>query len=227
MAGESGLESVTGVRVYADDLLGDVFGGAGSGKTEEAAERRAAPARDEAGRFARLVEQYWIERLHRLADDPEIQNAFGLSAREFGLFVHELTTAVHRTGLPAKLEENLRRTSGYGNIARERLLWKRISLAAGAVNAFVDWLGRDPRSENPQDRVVMTNGVPRTLFEPPPPVQGPPRINETREPYDRAWYRDWLLAFVDMLRENAGFDGERVVNVEQDALLKKILRDFT
>jgi hypothetical protein len=35
----------------------------------------------------------------------------------------------------------------YSNIARERLIWKQVSLAADAINAFVDWLGFDPASK--------------------------------------------------------------------------------
>ena len=140
---DTGEASVTGVRVFADELLGEVFGSAPPSAVQQAesGKPKNAPARDEAGRFTQLVEQYWIERLYSLADDPVIQSAYKFPSHEFGLFVHELTTAIHRIGLLRELEENLRKAGGYGNISRDRLIWKQVSLAAGCLNAFVDWLG--------------------------------------------------------------------------------------
>jgi hypothetical protein len=224
-----GQANVTGVRVFADDLLGDVFGAtpAPAARQETNDNTNNAPARDEAGRFAQLVEQYWIECLHGLADNPEVQNAYAFPSREFGLFVHELTTAVHRRGLLREMEESLRKAGGYGNIARDRLIWKQVSLAAGLLNAFVDWLGYNPRTLSEQDRTITVNGQPCVLFAPPQPVRGYPRISEQQTPYDRAWYTDWLRALVSMVMENISFDGERTINIEQNRLLKEILTSLT
>jgi len=224
---DAGQANVTGVRVFADDLLGEVFGAAQPPPAQQAAGGKPqTPARDEAGRFARLVEQYWIERLHRLADSPEVQEAYAFPSHEFGLFVHELTTAVHRIGLMQAMEESLRKAGGYGNITRDRLIWKQVSLAAGCINAFVDWLGYNPRTRSEQERTIIVNGRPCALFAPPPPVSGYPRISERQTPYDLAWYTDWLRALVNTLRENISFDGERTINLEQNRALKDILNSL-
>jgi hypothetical protein len=227
---DAGQANVTGVRVFADDLLRDVFGAA-SASVEQQAQgggSGSAPARDEAGRFALLAEQYWIERLHSLADDPTVQNAYAFPSREFGLFVHELTTAMHRLGLMREMEESLRKAGSYGNIARDRLIWKQAGLAAGCLNAFVDWLGYNPRTRNEQERTITdAGGQPCVLFAPPSPLQDYPRISEQRTPYDRAWYRDWLRALVRMLMENVSFDGKRTINIEQNKALKGILNSLT
>jgi len=226
--GAAGQANVTGVRVDADDLLSDVFGAASAPAAQPARDGKAgsAPARDEAGRFARLVEQYWIERLHTLADEPELQNAnsYNFPSREFGLFVHELTTAMHRLGLMREMEESLRQAGAYGNISRDRLIWKQAGLAAGCLNAFVDWLGYNPRTRNEKERTILdAAGRPCVLFAPPPPVRDYPRIDEQPAPYDRAWYTDWLRALVSVLMDNVSFDGTRTINIEQNKALKTIL----
>ncbi len=228
MAREDAPEAanVAGVRVYADELLGDIFGETSSTAASAQAATPAAPARDEAGRFAELVEQYWIERLHALADNPEIQSRFNFPAREFGLFVHELILAAQRITLMRTLEEELRKTAGYGNIARDRLIWKQVGLAAGAINAFVDWLGYNPRIKSAEERTIILKGLPCVLFAPPPPICGYPRIGEEQSPYDRAWYTDWLRALVNTLMDNVQFDGQRIINIEQNKSLKEILQAF-
>jgi hypothetical protein len=222
---DAGQANVTGVRVFADDLLGEVFGSTPTPAVRQAENEKPqnTPARDEAGRFAQLVEQYWVERLHSLADNTEVQNAYKFPSREFGLFVHELTTTMHRIGLIRGLEEQLRKAGGYGNIARDRLIWKQVSLAAGCINAFVDWLGYNPRSCSEQERTIILNGQPCILFAPPQPVQSYPRISEQQIPYDRAWYTDWLRALVNTLMENISFDDKRTINIEQNRALREIL----
>ncbi|MDR2695076.1 MAG: putative virulence factor [Deltaproteobacteria bacterium] len=225
----AGQANVTGVRVFADDLLGDVFGAASAPAVQQPQDGKPgiAPARDEAGRFAQQVQSYWIERLHGLAGDPEVQNAYAFPSQEFGLFVHELTTAVHRTGLMRDMEESLRKAGGYGNIARDRLIWKQVSLAAGFLNAFVDWLGYNPRTRSEQERTIIVNGRACVLFAPPQPVRGGPLVSEQQTPYDRTWYTDWLRALVSTLMENTRFDGTRTINIEQNTLLKEILNSLT
>ena len=125
------------------------------------------------------------------------------------------------------MEESLRKASGYGNIARDRLIWKQVSLAAGILNAFVDWLGYNPRTRSEQERTITVSGQACVLFAPPQPVRGRPHISEQQTPYDRAWYTDWLRALVSMLMENISFDGKRTINIAQNNLLKEILNCLT
>jgi len=225
---QAGQATVTGVRVRADDLRGKLYGAASVPAVQQAQDAKpgSAPAPDEAGRFARLVEQYWIERLHSLGDDPEVQNtgSYAFPSREFGLFVHELTTAMHRLELMQKMEESLRRAGAYGNTSPDRRIWKQASLAAGEINAFVDWLGYNPRTRSEQERTITdAAGRPCVLFKPPPPVQDYPRIGDQPTSYDSEWYLDWLRALDRVLMDNLNFDGTRTINLEQNRALKTIL----
>ncbi len=216
---------VVGTRVSANDILGDIFGDSQSAPAvpETGEEDRA---RDTAAVFAGLALEHWIGRLRDLAGDAEARNYFGLPAKELDQFCHELITAAARCGLRENLEADLRRSSAYSNMARERLIWKQVSLAADAVNAFVDWLGFDPRFKDQAARTILFGGKSVSLFNPPPAVTGEPHIAEEESPYDRLWYTDWLRALAYSVTANVDFDGRQTVNPEQNNRLRDILRAF-
>ena len=109
-------------------------------------------------------------------------------------------------------------------MARERLMWKQVSLAADAVNAFVDWWGFDPRFKPQTQRTVTFGGKSVPLFNPPLPIEGEPRIGEEEAPYDRLWYTDWLRALAFSVMANVDFDGKQTVNPEQNNRLRDLLQ---
>ncbi len=216
---------VVGARVSADDILGDIFGDAQAVSAASAIQEEDR-ARDTAAVFANLALEHWIGRLRDLAGDAEARNYFGLPAKELDQFCHELITAAARCKLRQNLETELRRSSAYSNMARERLVWKQVSLAADAINAFVDWLGFDPRFKDQAARTVLFGGKSVSLFNPPPVITGEPHIAEEESPYDRLWYTDWLRALAYSVTANVDFDGRQTVNPEQNNRLRDILRAF-
>ena len=216
---------VVGARVSADDILGDIFGDAQAVPAASAIQEEDR-ARDTAAVFANLALEHWIGRLRDLAGDAEARNYFGLPAKELDQFCHELITAAARCKLRENLETELRRSSAYSNMARERLVWKQVSLAADAINAFVDWLGFDPRFKDQAARTVLFGGKSVSLFNPPPVITGEPHIAEEESPYDRLWYTDWLRALAYSVTANVDFDGRQTVNPEQNNRLRDILRAF-
>ena len=216
---------VVGARVSADDILGDIFGDAQAVSAASAIQEEDR-ARDTAAIFANLALEHWIGRLRDLAGDAEARNYFGLPAKELDQFCHELITAAARCKLRQNLETELRRSSAYSNMARERLVWKQVSLAADAINSFVDWLGFDPRFKDQAARTVLFGGKSVSLFNPPPVITGEPHIAEEESPYDRLWYTDWLRALAYSVTANVDFDGRQTVNPEQNNRLRDILRAF-
>lgn len=216
---------VVGARVSADDILGDIFGDAQTPAPApaEAAERSA---RDTAAVFARLALEHWISRLRELAGDAEARSRYGMPAKELDQFCHELITAAGRCRVRENLESDLRRSAAYSNMARERLIWKQVSLAADAINAFVNWLGFDPRFKDQAARTIFFGGKSLSLFAPPAEISGEPQIAEEESPYDRLWYTDWLRALAYAVIANLNFDGEQTVNPEQNNRLRHILQAF-
>ncbi len=223
VAGEAPPAPVVGTRVAASDILSDIFGDAAPAAPKE---EHAAPARDTAGVFAATVLDHWIERLRQFGGGAEIRTLFDLPAREVDQLCHELIQAAARCRLRETLEAELRRNTAYGNLARERQVWKQVSLAADAINAFVDWLGFDPRNKSRAERTLQLGGKAVSLFDPPPDVVGEPRIGEQEAPYDRLWYTDWLRALVANILANVDFDGQQSVNPEQNNRLRDILQAF-
>ena len=216
---------VVGARVSADDILGDIFGD-DAPATAVAAEAPEDQAKDSAQVFAGLVMDHWTDRLRELCNDAEARSRFALPARELDQFCHELAQAASRCRLREGLEVELRRCSAFSNMARERLMWKQVSLAADAVNAFVDWWGFDPRFQGKQQRTIVLGGKSVELFNPPPEIGGEPHIGEAEAPYDRLWYTDWLRALAYSVMANVDFDGQQTVNPEQNNRLRQILQAF-
>ncbi|WP_165064261.1 virulence factor SrfC family protein [Desulfovibrio sp. ZJ200] len=214
---------VVGTRVSADDILGDIFGDAPP-PAPAPAEATESSARDTAAVFAGLALEHWISRLRELAGDAEARSRYGLPARELDQFCHELIAAAGRCRVRENLESELRRGAAYSNMARERLVWKQVSLAADAINAFVDWLGFDPRFKDQAARTIFFGGRSLSLFAPPPAISGEPQIAEEESPYDRLWYTDWLRALAYAVIANVNFDGEQTVNPEQNNRLRHILQ---
>lgn len=224
----SPLPVTVGTAVSADAILDDLF-------ADEPTEAAPLPQQetpvprpgDQAAVFAELIESYWLGRLHRLSDDPVMQRRYGLPAADFALFVGELSLGARRLELRGRIEQSLRRASGYSNIGTERLIWKQVSLAADILNAYIDWLDCNPHERTAEERTVPTGGRPRVLFQPPAPVRGYPCVSEEPDGADRRWYTDWIRALIKVIMDNVDFDGEQTVNMEQNRLLGKLLHEWS
>ncbi len=226
--GEQGT-AVVGSRVNSQSLLEDVFGEFSMdahSSVQESMPDFDAQYEDEASRFTDIVLQHWIKQMRELTSNVKAQQYFRFPEREWGLMIHELITAMTRLQIPAKMTEQQRLVSGYGNVAREKLVWKQVSLAADMLNAFICWLGFDPRFTTTEQRTILTQGRTLSIFAP-PEKNNYPFIPEQAPAYDRAYYVDWLRAFVYMVQENVETHGDATFNREQNIELGKILENYT
>ena len=213
--------------ISVDDIFADIFGDSADRPAASASPAPEEPVqRDTAGALADMVFDYWIEQLHSVADSAEARNHFGLPAREFSQLISELLLAAQRTGVRKHLEEQLRQCGAYTNMARERLIWRQVSLAADGINAFVDWLGFDPRYHDARARTILMGGKSCEIFAPPAEPPAEPVIGEQESPYDRQWYTDWMRALAWSVMANADFDGQQTRNPEQNNRLRDILTAF-
>lgn len=212
--------------ISTDDLLSDIFGSEEAAPAAPAAAAETPVIRDAAGALTDMVFDYWIEQLHNLAGSAEARNEFGLPSREFEQLISELLLAAQRVGLRGRLEEELRRCGAYANMARERLIWRQVSLAADAINAFVDWLDFDPRCHDAAARSVFFGGKTSEVFAPPPEPPAEPVIGEQEAPYDQQWTLDWMRTLAWSVVANVDFDGQQVRDPQQNNRLRDILAAF-
>lgn len=217
--------SSIGVRVSQQDILDDLFGDEAP-VAAELPDTAPAAGRDSAAELAEAVFDVWVEQVRQFAASADARNLFALPARELDQLCHELLLSAQRCGVRQHMEEELRACSAYSNIERERLLWKQASLAADAINAFVDWLGFDPRHHSEQERTIIFRDKPVVLFPAPADPVGEPPIGEVEAPYDRQWYTDWLRALMYGISANVDFDGRQIRNPQQNQRLYAILQAF-
>ncbi len=223
-----------GKAVDEDDLWEDLWGNdeqpapQAESTPQDTAEAQESPIllKDSAERFVNIVIQHWMQILHSFADNVTAHTYFQFPERELGSFVHEIVTAFERLGLPEIMVQEQRRASRYGDMMREKLVWKQVSLAANTINSFVNWLSFDPRFLSDEQRTVVIKGRAATIFTPMPEQPDILTLDETPKSYERTWYTDWLRAFIHLVNANVDFDGNASFNREENAKLQNILNTF-
>ena len=213
----------------ADDLLFALMGDEAltnaPAPAASAAQGAAAggPPRDEAQAFGEHIEKFWLGQLRGRADDPMLQQYFSFPQSLFSQFVHELGAAFVRLGVRHELEDSLRKAARYANLEKERMVWKQASIAAAAINDYIDWLGFDPRARSADERTITVGNKRRTLFTPRPEASGLPVLAEDPGDYTDGIIMDWAAALLHLVNENVSFDGVRDFDPEQNKRLREIL----
>jgi len=217
-----------GSGTAADDIMAELFGNEPQPAQTTPAEETPvfAPSRpkDEAQYFAELIEGYWCNRLQELSDNPSIQKYYAFPQAELSKLVAELTHGASRLKLREEMEKALRAAAAYSNTAKERIVWQQVGMAASIINGFVDWLGRSPRTRAQEDRTVFMGGNSYVLFNPAQKPDGFPALPEIQEPFEKAWFLDWLRALHVLLQENVDFEDGQAYNQEQNTRLGEIIK---
>jgi hypothetical protein len=225
------LSAARRTDTVADDLLVALMGEealptvAASAGTPETAEENAPL--DEAQAFCEHIEKFWMGERRRQADDPALQCFFAFPPSLFSQFVHELGAGFARLGLRRTLEEALRKAARYANQEKERLVWKQAGIAASVINAYSDWLGFDPRTLSAEQRRITVGSKQRILFLSRPEPSGLPALAEDPGDYAETLLMDWAAALIHLVTENAGFDGVRDFDPEENARLQAVLQALT
>jgi hypothetical protein len=205
-----------------DDKLAELFGETDLPRTPRP-EKNAPPARDEAGLLVEHIEKFRFAGLREAAEDPVLQQFFGISGELFSALVHETAKGFVRLGVRGTMERRLREASRYADANRELLVWKLSALAADTINTYINRLGFDPRTTSEQGRRVGVGGKERALFVPPPAFSGLPVPAEDPVDYTDAMAMDRAAALAYLIDGNVNFDGVRDFDPAENAELRKIL----
>lgn len=218
-----------GGTVDADDAFAELFGEAAPAPAPadnaDGGQTKAAPRKrlGEAAYFTDLIISAWCDKLRAVCDDARIQQYYGLSGKELSQFVSELIVGLERLDLRAQMEQTLQEAAAYANTARERIVWQQVGRAGALLNAYLDWLGHDPRHTDAAARTIVMQDKNFILFEPPAVVEGFPKLPEVQGPFEKAWCMDWMRALFVLMLRNVDFDGAQMLNREQNALLGRIV----
>lgn len=182
---------------------------------------------DENAFYASYIESKWVENLHQLADNPDAQKFFMLDAKDFTALASELATGASRLGFKKDLADAFRSAAAYANTRKEVILRKQAAIAAQTINDYVDLLGfKSAVQEGKEHSITLPNGKSYKVFSPHKAIDGLPVLEETRSPYTRAWFRDWLNALAGLIMENVNFDGKQTINVAENTALGAIIKQF-
>jgi hypothetical protein len=209
-------------EVDLEDKLAELFGEDVPLRASQP-EKNVPHPRDEAGLFVEHIEKYWLGTLRESAEDPVLQQFFGLTGELFSSLAHELATGFARLGLRGIMEQRLREAARYADADRELLVWKLSALAADVINTYINWLGFDPRASPERERRIGFGGKERTLFLPPPAFSGLPAPAEDPTDYTEVQVMDRAAALAHLIGENVNFDGVRDFDPEENGRLKEIL----
>lgn len=191
-------------------------------KAESIVSEKTQSSDDEAAFYAAYIENKWVERLHQLADDPDFQKYFQLSARNFSSLASELATGVARLGFKEELTKQFRKVAAYANTDKPKIARRQAAIAARILNDYINWL--DFANQNKGERTITVFGQEAKVFEPHPDIQGVPDISEERANYTQIWFGDWLNALAGLIMDNVNFDGTQSINMEENFALGQILK---
>ena len=234
-------QSTIGNTVDADEAFAELFGDdpapapqpaaplaapSAAGTKGPASAGLGAPSKrlGEAAYFTDLIIGSWFEKLRHTCEDPRILQYYNLNAAELSKFVTELSVGLARLGLPAQMEKELQEATAYANTSRERIVWQQVGRAGALLNAYLDWLGFNPRRCNAAQRTIAMQGKNFILFDPPAALQGFPQLPDTQEPFEKRWCMDWMRALYTLMMHNVDFDGAQMYDREQNALLGRIIQ---
>jgi hypothetical protein len=156
-----------------------------------------------------------------------MQKYYAFPPAELSKFAAELTLGASRLKIREDMEKALREAAAYSNTAKERIVWQQVGMAASIINGFVNWLGHNPRTRTQEERRVFMGGNSHVLFTPPRKPEKFPVLPEMQEPFEKAWFMDWLRALNALLLDNVDFDGGQMVNREQNTRIGEIIQTIS
>lgn len=185
------------------------------------------PVDDQAAFFASFIEEKWVEKLHNVAEDPNIRAFFHTSPTMLNNLAGELATAAARYGLKEKLASEFRQVAAYANTGGERIARQQANIAARRLNTFFDWLGWNPAREPAKPRIISDfKGKEKEVFPIEKPIADIPELPSQEVDFSKMWLLDWLRSVIDMMRLNVDFDGKSTINVAENNALGAILKNL-
>jgi len=173
----------------------------------------------------RIIEA-WSNNCHAKADGADIGSYYCFPAQSYSAMLDEFDEAIIRLKVNKVIETKFREIAKYTGDENEKNR-RQASFAITALNDFISFLGKNPNvCTSSKDREVNINGKRVEVFAPREELTDYPKLPDTYDPqYNaRKWFMDWLVTFYGMLMDNATTGNSGKINVEQNAILGKIIK---
>lgn len=165
--------------------------------------------------------QVWIERMKAFRDDTDRRESCALRNQSANDLVAELIHAASRTGLAARIAEELARLNH--GLTVERVAPPAAILAAEAINGFVASLGMASVPEAARPRVTVEDGPARPVFAARPGRDSVADLPDTPRSTARDLWEDWVFALDAVMQDNARDGGGVGIDIEENLRLGRIL----
>lgn len=198
---------------YGD--LGELLG--------EPAPSGPAAARDRFERFAELAIEDWTRGMQTFAESHEAETIYRISRERAQVLTGEIARAARRLDLRGRATRALHTHASFQNRSAS-VGQKPVIVVEQTINDFVYMLGFDTVA--PERRPKTPNGS-RLIFAPRPPVNGLPSIGAQPTPYDSRFHVDWMTAIVRTMEDNVQDASSGRIDVEQNALLGRLLQSLS
>jgi hypothetical protein len=174
----------------------------------------------------RIIEA-WSSNCHAKADKSDITSYYMFPAQSFTAMLDEFDEALTRLKINKVIENKFREIAKYTGDESQKNR-RQASFAINALNDFISWLGKNPNDKtiSAADREIDFNGKRLEVFAPREEFTGYPTLPDTYDPqyHAKKWFMDWLVTFYGMLVDNATSGSSGKINLEQNAVLGKIIK---
>jgi hypothetical protein len=218
-------EPVQNIAVGASVNIDNIFAGidtaaSPSPKTED---EGVGLAKDRCDVYADEVIKYWTNKIFRMPGDEMVHTFFLIPEEIMHGFVRELQKGAERIGLRVEIAKRVRAESRHANAQWDQILMRNALITGSIINRYIDWLNVDQMSAEERPGIPAKNPTHRA-FEDMPEFDGLPQLPD--DPSSKSvedFCKDWIVSFIRLAEDNAGFSGGGELTKEQNAKLGEIL----
>lgn len=170
--------------------------------------------------------EVWLSTMRRFAEDPRIENRFGMPSEVAQTFVSEIAQAVRRRKLATRMIQNLKKATANFAFSGQQQATPAALICTEIINRFVeDFDVRQlPATERPQ--VVAPDGTSYPAFDKCELAFDASNLPDEPLSYADQRWTDWTHALFTMFENNAlDMDGTKM-DISENMKLGELLADL-
>lgn len=178
--------------------------------------------------FARQTQHYWINHLRSLPDNAPLVDLLGIGKPGVEMLVEEMITAGVRMDIASMLSAVLEETQ-QSISASESQADRQVSRVLTVMGDFVAWLGflQIDEAQRPDSRINRGHKIFAKPLKNWSTSQRLTKLTLTPANNTAFYIYDWLVAFNEVIIQNAGYSAGREIPLAQREKLGAIVENIT